>query len=152
MKTLNHLRQTHSLKCDRLFLSVTTRITDHHLNRIASQPELALVEDFEGQLGFPFFPSTSTVKSESLDDVADPTHLDAQIAAAMAFDEDPAVDPSYGIIQPEQLVVVKPYGDDSDDILLSELRPRWIVMYDPNQDFLRRVEVRVYIFNISPRV
>lgn len=68
-------------------------------------------------------------------------HLDEQIATAIALEEDPAVDLSYGILQPEQLVVVRPYSDDSDDVLLSELRPRWVIMYDPNQDFLRRVEV-----------
>lgn len=42
----------------------------------------------------------------------------------------------------EETVIVRPYGDDDDDVVLAEVRPRWIVMYDPNLDFLRRIEVR----------
>ncbi|KDQ09302.1 hypothetical protein BOTBODRAFT_164970 [Botryobasidium botryosum FD-172 SS1] len=47
----------------------------------------------------------------------------------------------YGLLTPDQIVVVRPYGDDGDDQLLAELRPRWIVMFDPNQNFIRRIEV-----------
>ena len=50
-------------------------------------------------------------------------------------------DEHYGIIDPEQIVVIRPYSDDSDDRVLAELRPRFIVMYEPNQDFIRRIEV-----------
>ena len=66
--------------------------------------------------------------------------FNSQIAAAWAFDEGDAQFQDYGVIQPEQLIVVRAYGDDSDDMLLSKLRPRWVVMYDPG--FLRRIEVR----------
>jgi len=67
--------------------------------------------------------------------------FDDQVAAALAFDDEDMLSRDYGVIQPEQLIVVRAYGDDSDDMLLSELRPRWVIMYDPNQDFLRRIEV-----------
>ncbi|KAG8933581.1 hypothetical protein FRC02_011596 [Tulasnella sp. 418] len=50
-------------------------------------------------------------------------------------------DDYFGLLEPEQVVVVRTYGDDGDDQILSELRPRYIVMYDPNQDFVRRIEV-----------
>ncbi|KAF8310984.1 hypothetical protein DL93DRAFT_2061523 [Clavulina sp. PMI_390] len=89
-------------------------------------------------LGFPFLSNASTVKAEPADLS---TELDAQIAASLAFDSAAQGNDSYGLVQPEQLVIVRPYGDDSDDVLLSEIRPRWIIMFDPNQDFLRRVEV-----------
>jgi hypothetical protein len=47
----------------------------------------------------------------------------------------------YGLVAPEEMVIIRAYGDDGDDQLLNELRPRFIVMYDPNQDFVRRIEV-----------
>ncbi|KAG9001898.1 hypothetical protein FRB94_004430 [Tulasnella sp. JGI-2019a] len=47
----------------------------------------------------------------------------------------------YGLLVPEQVVVIRSYGDDGDDQVLSELRPRFIIMFDPNQDFIRRIEV-----------
>ncbi|KAG8990563.1 hypothetical protein FRB90_001720 [Tulasnella sp. 427] len=56
-------------------------------------------------------------------------------------DELPEFDDDYGLLTPEQLVVVRVYGDDGDDQILNELRPRYIIEYDPNQDFIRRIEV-----------
>ncbi|KAG8881170.1 hypothetical protein FRB98_004521 [Tulasnella sp. 332] len=53
----------------------------------------------------------------------------------------PEFDDHYGLLTPEQVVVVRSYGDDGDDQVLSELRPRFIIMFDPNQDFIRRIEV-----------
>ena len=47
----------------------------------------------------------------------------------------------YGLVQPEQLVIVRTYGDDTDDQVLAEIRPRFIIMYEPNLDFVRRIEV-----------
>jgi len=44
-------------------------------------------------------------------------------------------------VQPEQLVIVRTYGDDTDDQVLAEIRPRFIIMYEPNLDFVRRIEV-----------
>lgn len=55
------------------------------------------------------------------------------------FDED------YGLLTPEQIVVVRVYGDDEDDQVLNELRPRYIIEYDPNQDFIRRIEVCLHL-------
>ncbi|KAF6752030.1 hypothetical protein DFP72DRAFT_462496 [Ephemerocybe angulata] len=47
----------------------------------------------------------------------------------------------YGLIPPEQTIIVRAYSDDSDDRVLAELQPRFIVMYEPNMEFIRRVEV-----------
>lgn len=56
-------------------------------------------------------------------------------------------DDDYGLLTPEQIVAVRVYGDDGDDQILHEIRPRYIVVYDPNQDFIRRIEVGfVFIF------
>ena len=54
---------------------------------------------------------------------------------------DPGFDMNYGLVQPEETVIVRAYSDDSDDMMLMELRPRFVVMFDPNLEFLRRVEV-----------
>ena len=50
-------------------------------------------------------------------------------------------DANYGLLAPEQTVVIRAYSDDSDDQVLSEIRPRYIVMFEPNHDFVRRIEV-----------
>ncbi|KAG8893575.1 hypothetical protein FRC00_010334 [Tulasnella sp. 408] len=54
---------------------------------------------------------------------------------------DAGFDDDYGLLTPEQIVAVRVYGDDGDDQILHEIRPRYIVVYDPNQDFIRRIEV-----------
>ncbi|KIR71477.1 DNA excision repair protein ERCC-4 [Cryptococcus deuterogattii CA1014] len=48
---------------------------------------------------------------------------------------------AYGLIAPEDAVIIRPYGGEDDDILLQELRPRFVVMYEPNLPFIRRLEV-----------
>ncbi|CAE7073980.1 unnamed protein product [Rhizoctonia solani] len=68
----------------------------------------------------------------------------------------------YGLLEEERVVLVRTYGDDGDDQLLSEIRPRYIVMMEPNLDFIRRVEVyrsaspglavRVYFMTYSKTV
>ncbi|TPX33576.1 hypothetical protein SmJEL517_g03568 [Synchytrium microbalum] len=61
---------------------------------------------------------------------------------------------SYGLVEPASMVVVRPYatsssskaggqsanGDD-DARALEEINPQWIVLYDPDVGFIRRVEV-----------
>ena len=42
----------------------------------------------------------------------------------------------FGLLSPEQTVVVRAYGDDGDDSVLAEVQPRFIVMFEPNQDFV----------------
>lgn len=50
-------------------------------------------------------------------------------------------DSFFGVLSMENLVVVRPYKGDEDDKVLQELRPRYIVVYDPDPAFVRRVEV-----------
>ncbi|KAI0056711.1 hypothetical protein BV25DRAFT_1976751 [Artomyces pyxidatus] len=75
----------------------------------------------------------------------DPT-LDEDLALALSLSESSApfqseFDEFYGLLQPDQTVLVRTYSDDSDDRMLAELQPRFIVMFEPNQDFIRRIEV-----------
>jgi DNA excision repair protein ERCC-4 len=55
--------------------------------------------------------------------------------------DDVGFDTNYGLRPPEQTVIIRAYSDDTDDQVLAEIRPRYIVMYEPNQDFIRRIEV-----------
>jgi DNA excision repair protein ERCC-4 len=65
----------------------------------------------------------------------------AQETLTDAFD-DQDYDEFYGLLEPEEVVIVRPYGGDDDELVLSELRPRFVVMYDPDPAFVRRIEVR----------
>lgn len=51
-------------------------------------------------------------------------------------------DEHYGLVAPEELIIVRHYGGDDDEVMLQELRPRFVVLYDPDQAFIRRLEVR----------
>lgn len=75
---------------------------------------------------------------------------DHDLALALALSEDdPAAflamqsefDDFYGLVPPPQTVLVRAYSDDGDDRMLAEIKPRFIVMFEPNQDFVRRIEV-----------
>lgn len=50
-------------------------------------------------------------------------------------------DITYGLPAPEETVVVRAYSDDSDDRILAELQPKFIVMFEPSMEFARRIEV-----------
>ncbi|KAH6911198.1 hypothetical protein BKA70DRAFT_1269689 [Coprinopsis sp. MPI-PUGE-AT-0042] len=47
----------------------------------------------------------------------------------------------YGLVPAEETILVRAFSDDSDDRMLSEIQPRFIVMTEPNMEFIRRVEV-----------
>lgn len=64
---------------------------------------------------------------------------DVEFIGLLSRDQD--FDTNYGLVQPEETVIVRAYSDDSDDMMLMELRPRFVVMFDPNLEFLRRMEV-----------
>ena len=95
-------------------------------------------------LGFPLPPeSYSQVKKEGFEPTQPtptaPTQshtFEPETYISDGFEES-----DYGLLPPDYSVIIRPYGDDSDDMMLSELRPRWIIMYEPNLDFIRRVEV-----------
>ena len=78
----------------------------------------------------------------------DNTSADAELALALSLEDslppdDTEFEPLYGLLVPAQTVIVRAYADDSDDRMLAELQPRFIVMYEPNQDFIRRIEVSI---------
>lgn len=69
---------------------------------------------------------------------------DEQVVLDLTSDDfDLEFDAHYGLLAPEQTVLVRAYSDDTDDQMLWEIQPRFIIMFEPNQDFVRRVEVRI---------
>ena len=50
-------------------------------------------------------------------------------------------DTNYGLLKPEETVLIRAYSDDADDRMLAEIKPKFIVMFEPDMDFVRRVEV-----------
>ncbi|OAX33888.1 hypothetical protein K503DRAFT_725243 [Rhizopogon vinicolor AM-OR11-026] len=68
---------------------------------------------------------------------ADTLLLEAILSSEAEMD----YDVHYGLLVPSQTVVVRAYTDDTDDQILAELQPRFIVMFEPNLDFVRRIEV-----------
>jgi len=65
---------------------------------------------------------------------------DAALLDITSLDFESEFDTHYGLLTPEQTVVVRAYSDDSDDQVLAEIQPKYIVMFEPNQDFVRRIE------------
>jgi hypothetical protein len=66
---------------------------------------------------------------------------DAALLDITPLDFETEFDAHYGLLAPEQTVLVHAYSDDSDDRVLAEIQPKYIVMFEPNQDFVRRIEV-----------
>lgn len=52
-------------------------------------------------------------------------------------------DDNYGLIVPEEMILVRAYSDDTDDRVLDEIKPKFIVMFEPDMDFVRRIEVKI---------
>ncbi|KAI5476750.1 DNA repair protein rad16 [Pseudohyphozyma bogoriensis] len=46
----------------------------------------------------------------------------------------------FGLLPNEDLVILRPYAGDEDDRILEELKPKYIVIYDPDPAFIRRIE------------
>jgi hypothetical protein len=48
------------------------------------------------------------------------------------------------LLPSRQTVLVRAYTDDNDDLVLSEIQPKFIVMFEPSMEFIRRIEVSGY--------
>jgi DNA excision repair protein ERCC-4 len=110
----------------------------------------ALPRDEEGVLAELYAHSSESSRKQRLTSLSlatqDNTSSDAELALALSLEaslppDEAEFEPTYGLLVPSQTVIVRAYADDSDDRMLAELQPRFIVMYEPNQDFVRRIEV-----------
>ncbi|PYH45355.1 ssDNA endodeoxyribonuclease RAD1 [Aspergillus saccharolyticus JOP 1030-1] len=51
------------------------------------------------------------------------------------------MDDYYELYDMNDLIMIHPYDGDMDEHILEEVRPRYIIMYEPDSAFIRRVEV-----------
>lgn len=70
-----------------------------------------------------------------------PTEGETDIKGEVALDPLDSLEESYKLLEMRDLLVVHPYDGDKDDQVLEEVKPRYIIMYEPNPAFIRRVEV-----------
>jgi len=52
-----------------------------------------------------------------------------------------ATDDYFELYDPSDQIVIHPFSGDADDLLLEEVRPKYIIMFGPNTEFTRRVEM-----------
>lgn len=82
--------------------------------------------------------------NEDLDDPEDAPQgavdTEAMYNANQPFD-DLDFDTYFGLLSMQNLVIARTYKGDEDDKVLQELKPRFIVTYDPDPAFIRRIEV-----------
>ncbi|KAK4635214.1 DNA repair protein rad16 [Fulvia fulva] len=69
--------------------------------------------------------------------------LDENAAAKVDLGADPLDDMEdyYELFDMKDLVLIHPYDGDMDDHLLEEIKPRYVIMYEPDAAFIRRIEV-----------
>jgi DNA excision repair protein ERCC-4 len=72
-----------------------------------------------------------------------PNEMEDTAAAKIDVGADPLddMDDYYELYDMKDLVIVHPYDGDMDDHLLEEIKPRYVIMYEPEAAFIRRIEV-----------
>ncbi|KAL8777134.1 MAG: hypothetical protein Q9213_007994 [Squamulea squamosa] len=70
-----------------------------------------------------------------------PTDADALQKDEVAVDSLDDMEDYFELYDMNDLLVVHPYDGDMDEHVLEEVRPRYVIMYEPDAAFIRRVEV-----------
>ncbi|KKK22429.1 DNA repair protein [Aspergillus rambellii] len=70
-----------------------------------------------------------------------PTEAEETQKEEIVIDDFEDMDEFYELYDMDDLVMVHPYDGDMDEHILEEVRPRYIIMYEPDSAFIRRVEV-----------
>ncbi|KAH0538214.1 hypothetical protein FGG08_005183 [Glutinoglossum americanum] len=70
-----------------------------------------------------------------------PTEAETKQKHEIAMDPLEDMEDYYELFEVNDLVIVHPYDGDMDEYILEELKPRYIIMYEPDAAFPRRVEV-----------
>lgn len=71
----------------------------------------------------------------------EPTEEEANQKPDIIGDPLDDMDDYYQLYEMQDLVVVHAYEEDQDEHILEEVKPRYIIMYEPDASFIRRVEV-----------
>lgn len=70
-----------------------------------------------------------------------PTDADAAQKDEVAVDSLEDMEDYFELYEMQELVVIHPYDGDQDEHVLEEVRPRYVIMYEPDAAFVRRIEV-----------
>jgi DNA excision repair protein ERCC-4 len=70
-----------------------------------------------------------------------PTEVEALQKAEIGVDPLDNMEDYYELFDMNSLIVIHPYEGDMDEHVLEEVKPRYIVMYEPDTAFTRRIEV-----------
>ena len=70
-----------------------------------------------------------------------PNDIDEGQKEEMILDSLEDIEDFFELYEMDDLVVIHPFDGDMDEHVLEEIRPRYIIMYEPDAAFIRRVEV-----------
>lgn len=70
-----------------------------------------------------------------------PTEVEETQKEEVILDDLEDMEDFYELYDMNDLVMIHPYDGDMDEHILEEARPRYIIMYEPDPAFIRRVEV-----------
>jgi DNA excision repair protein ERCC-4 len=70
-----------------------------------------------------------------------PTETEAMQKTEIGFDPLDNMEDYYELFDMNSLVVIHPYEGDMDEHVLEETKPRYVIMYEPDAAFIRRIEV-----------
>lgn len=72
----------------------------------------------------------------------EPTEIEAaQKSGEVGFDPLDNMEDYYELFDTGSLIIVHPYSGDLDEHILDETKPRYVIMYEPDAAFIRRIEV-----------
>ena len=70
-----------------------------------------------------------------------PKELDATDKYEVTVDNLDDMEDHFELYEMDDLVIIHPYEGDMDEHILEEVKPRYVIMYEPDAAFIRRVEV-----------
>ncbi|PYI21735.1 DNA repair protein [Aspergillus violaceofuscus CBS 115571] len=70
-----------------------------------------------------------------------PTEVEETQKEEIVVEDLDDMDDYYELYDMNDLIMIHPYDGDMDEHILEEVRPRYIIMYEPDPAFIRRVEV-----------
>ncbi|KAF2466006.1 DNA repair protein [Lindgomyces ingoldianus] len=70
-----------------------------------------------------------------------PTEVEAMQKIEIGVDPLENMDDYYELFDMNDLIVIHPYEGDMDEHVLEETKPRYVIMYEPDAAFIRRIEV-----------
>jgi DNA excision repair protein ERCC-4 len=70
-----------------------------------------------------------------------PTEVEAMQKTEIGVDTLENMEDYYELFDMNELIIVHPYEGDMDEHVLEETKPRYVIMYEPDAAFIRRIEV-----------